>query len=142
MMPSASDFYFDAAAQICMAHWSQGRAALVGDAAYCASPMSGQGTSLALIGAYVLVGELAAAPGAHQIAFDQYEKEMRPFVLRNQALGIKAADLMRSKEKGSVFSWLLEQLMRIVPGRMTEFVINRSTRRIHQAANAITLKEY
>ena len=45
MMSSAPDFYFDAAAQICMDHWSQGRVVLVGDAGYCASPMSGQGTS-------------------------------------------------------------------------------------------------
>src|SRR5215831_11851537 len=43
MMPSAPDYYFDAAAQIRMDHWSQGRVVLVGDAGYCASPMSGQG---------------------------------------------------------------------------------------------------
>ena len=61
MMPTVSDWYFDTAAQIQMPRWSQGRVVLVGDAAYCASPMSGQGTSIALIGAYVLAGELAAA---------------------------------------------------------------------------------
>ena len=104
-MPSAPDFYFDVAAQICMPRWSQDRVVLVGDAGYCASPMSGQGTSLALIGAYVLAGELAAASGVYQAAFDQYEKEMRPFVTLNQALGIKSADLMKSKEKKHVFSW-------------------------------------
>ena len=142
MMPSAPDFYFDAAAQICMDHWSQGRVALAGDAGYCASPMSGQGTSLALIGAYVLAGELAAAAGAYQTAFHQYEKEMRPFVMLNQALGIRSANLMKSKEKKNISMWLLEQVMRIAPGRMIEFFINRSTRRIHQAANAITLKDY
>jgi 2-polyprenyl-6-methoxyphenol hydroxylase-like FAD-dependent oxidoreductase len=142
MMPGAPDFYFDAAAQICMDHWSRGRVALVGDAGYCASPMSGQGTSLALIGAYVLAGELAAASGAYQTAFQQYEEEMRPYVLLNQALGIKSANLMKSKEKKSVFMWLLEQVLRIAPGRMIQFFINRSTRRIHQAANAITLKDY
>jgi 2-polyprenyl-6-methoxyphenol hydroxylase-like FAD-dependent oxidoreductase len=104
--------------------------------------MSGQGTSLALIGAYVLAGELAAASGAYQTAFRQYEEEMRPFVMVNQELGRKAANLMRSKEKKNVFGWLLEQIMRVAPGRMVEFIINRSTRRIHQAANAITLKDY
>ena len=83
----------DAAAQIGMDHWSQGRVVLVGDAGY-ASPMSGQGTSLALIGAYVLAGELAAASGAYQTAFRQYEEEMRPFVMVNQELGRKAANLM------------------------------------------------
>jgi 2-polyprenyl-6-methoxyphenol hydroxylase-like FAD-dependent oxidoreductase len=142
MMPDAADYYFDVAAQIHMPHWSQGRDVLAGDAGYCASPMSGQGTSLALIGAYVLAGELAAASGAHQIAFDRYEREMRPFVMLNQALGIKSANLMRSKEKRNAFAWLLEQMMQIAPGRMVEFLINRSTRRIHQAANAINLKDY
>jgi 2-polyprenyl-6-methoxyphenol hydroxylase-like FAD-dependent oxidoreductase len=115
---------------------------LAGDAGYCASPMSGQGTSLALIGAYVLAGELAAASGDYQTAFHQYEKEMRPFVAINQALGIKSANLMRSKENKNVFMWLLEQIMRLAPGRMIQFFINRSTRRIHEAANAITLKDY
>jgi 2-polyprenyl-6-methoxyphenol hydroxylase-like FAD-dependent oxidoreductase len=138
LMPSAPDFYFDAAAQIRMAQWSQGRVALAGDAGYCASPMSGQGTSLALIGAYVLAGELAAASGAYQTAFQKYEREMRPFVALNQELAVRSAKLMRPKEK-HVFTWLLEQIMRIAPGRMIEFFIDRSTRRIQHAANAITL---
>jgi len=142
MMPDASDYYFDTAAQVDMPRWSQGRVVLVGDAGYCASPMSGQGTSLALIGAYVLAGELAAAAGAYQIAFDRYEREMRPFVMVNQALGIKSANLMRSKEKQNVWAWLLGKMMEIAPGRMVEFFINRSTQRIHQAANCITLKDY
>src|SRR5262245_55563215 len=142
MMPGAADYYFDAAAQISMPRWSEGRVVLVGDAGYCASPMSGQGTSLALIGAYVLAGELAAASGAYQTAFDRYEKEMRPFVTHNQALGMKSANLMRSKENKNALTWWLEQIMRIAPGRMIQFFINRSTRRIHRAANAITLKNY
>jgi 2-polyprenyl-6-methoxyphenol hydroxylase-like FAD-dependent oxidoreductase len=104
--------------------------------------MSGQGTSLALIGAYVLAGELAAASGEHQKAFLQYEKEMRPFVRLNQALGIKSANLMKSKGKSDPLSWLTERIMQIAPGRLLEFFINRSTQRIHQAANAIVLKDY
>jgi 2-polyprenyl-6-methoxyphenol hydroxylase-like FAD-dependent oxidoreductase len=142
MMPTASDWYFDAAAQIDIPQWSQGRVVLVGDAAYCASPMSGQGTSIALIGAYVLAGELAAASGAHPRAFVEYENVMRPFVAANQALGLKSAKWMRSGERKSVVGWLLAQVMRIVPGRMTEWIINRSTARITQAANAIRLEDY
>jgi hypothetical protein len=49
---------------------------------------------------------------------------------------------MRSGEKKSVGGWLLKQLMRMVPGRMTEWIINRSTQRITRAANAISLKDY
>jgi 2-polyprenyl-6-methoxyphenol hydroxylase-like FAD-dependent oxidoreductase len=142
MMPTAADYYFDAAAQVRVPRWSQGRVVLAGDAGYCASPMSGQGTSLALIGAYVLAGELAAASGAYATALDQYEKELRPFVTLNQALGLKSANLMRSKEHRSVSAWLLEKMMEFAPGRMVEFFINRSTRRIHQAANSIVLKDY
>lgn len=142
MMPMASDWYFDTAAQIDMPRWSEGRVVLVGDAAYCASPMSGQGTSIALIGAYVLAGELATAAGAHPRAFAEFENVMRPFVVANQALGLKSARLMRSGEEKSVVGWLLKQLMRVVPGRMTEWIINRSTERITRAANAIQIKDY
>ena len=142
MMPTASDWYFDMAAQIDMPRWSQGRVVLVGDAAYCASPMSGQGTSIALIGAYVLAGELAAASGDHLRAFAEYESVMRPFVEANQALGLRSSKIMRSGETKSVRGWLLKQLMRIVPGPVTEWLINRSTERITKAANAICLKDY
>jgi 2-polyprenyl-6-methoxyphenol hydroxylase-like FAD-dependent oxidoreductase len=142
MMPTASDWYFDTAAQIDMPRWSEGRVVLVGDAAYCASPMSGQGTSIALIGAHVLAGELAAASGDHAPAFAEFENMMRPFVAANQALGRRSAKLMRSGEGKSVVGWLLKQLMRIVPGRMTEWIIRRSTERITRAANAIRLKDY
>jgi hypothetical protein len=122
MMRGAADYYFDAAAQVQMPHWSQGRVVLAGDAGYCASPMSGQGTSLAMIGAYVLAGELAAASGAYQTAFARYEREMRPFVTLNQALGLKSATLMRSKEQKSLSAWLLEKAMQLAPGRMWSFL--------------------
>ncbi|GGK72142.1 hypothetical protein Sme01_08450 [Sphaerisporangium melleum] len=85
-MWQAPDFYFDAMAQIRLDSWSRGRVTLVGDAGYCASPLSGQGTSLALVGAYVLAAELAAADGDHRRAFVEYERRMRPFAEANQAL--------------------------------------------------------
>ncbi len=79
-LPAAQDFYFDAMAQIRMRSWSTGRVALVGDAGYCASPLSGQGANLSLVGAYVLAGQLATAAGEHTAAFAGYEREMRPMV--------------------------------------------------------------
>lgn len=142
MMSEAPDFYFDAAAQIYMDHWFNERVVLAGDAGYCASPMSGQGTSLALIGAYVLAGELAAAKGNYQTAFEQYEKHMHPFVKINQALGIKSAEVMVSQENNNLAGKLLQKLMQIAPGPVVKFFINRSTARIKQAANSIELKDY
>ncbi|MFG2429293.1 FAD-dependent monooxygenase [Streptomyces sp. NPDC048590] len=82
----APDFYCDAMAQIRMDRWSKGRIALLGDAGYCPSPLSGQGTSLALVGGHVLAGALAAAPDDHAVGFARYEERMRPFVAVNQAL--------------------------------------------------------
>jgi 2-polyprenyl-6-methoxyphenol hydroxylase-like FAD-dependent oxidoreductase len=142
LMPTASDWYFDKAAQIVMPRWSQGRVALVGDAAYCASPMSGQGTSLAIIGAHVLAGELAAASGDCLRAFAEYENAMRPFVEANQALGLKSSKRMLSGQNKSVSGWLLKLFMRIIPGPVLEWIINRSTERIRKAANSICLKDY
>jgi 2-polyprenyl-6-methoxyphenol hydroxylase-like FAD-dependent oxidoreductase len=57
----ADDFYFDSFLQVHMPGWTSGRVALVGDAGYCASPLSGMGTSLALVRAYLLAGELGPA---------------------------------------------------------------------------------
>ncbi|WP_438489862.1 FAD-dependent monooxygenase [Streptomyces sp. S186] len=82
----APDFYFDAMTQVHLDRWSHGRTVLLGDAGYCASPLSGQGTSLALVGAYVLADALRRARGDHRAAFTSYEERMRPFVALNQAL--------------------------------------------------------
>ena len=78
-MRQAPDFYFDSASQVRMDNWSAGRVTLVGDAGYCPSPLSGQGTSLALVGAYVLASELRAAAGDHRAAFARYQQQMSGF---------------------------------------------------------------
>ncbi len=87
-MRTAPDFYFDEMSQIKMDRWSKGRVALVGDAGYCCSPLSGQGTSVALLGAYILAGELAAAGGDHEKGFAAYHAEFHDYVKRNQWLVI------------------------------------------------------
>jgi 2-polyprenyl-6-methoxyphenol hydroxylase-like FAD-dependent oxidoreductase len=80
-----SSLYLDRVAQVRLPSWSKGRVAVVGDAAYCATPISGMGTSLALAGAYLLAGELAANTH-HAAAFAAYERRMRPFVDEAQKL--------------------------------------------------------
>ncbi|MCC3313991.1 FAD-dependent monooxygenase [Nocardia africana] len=81
------DAYIDTLGQVRMNSWSIDRIALVGDAAYCASPVSGAGAELAFIGAYRLAGELAAAAGDHRIGFRRYEQAHRPLVDRKQQIG-------------------------------------------------------
>jgi 2-polyprenyl-6-methoxyphenol hydroxylase-like FAD-dependent oxidoreductase len=83
-MWGAPDFYFDVMSQVRMPSWSAGRVTLVGDAGYCPSPLTGQGTSLALVGAYVLAAALTGVD--HVAAFEAYEEKMREFVTLNQDL--------------------------------------------------------
>ncbi|MFF1611273.1 FAD-dependent monooxygenase [Amycolatopsis sp. NPDC058278] len=81
------DFYLDQVAQVVMDRWSHGRVGLIGDAAFCSSPMSGGGTGLALVGAYLLAGELAAAGWDPEAGFAGYETRMRSYVEANQEIG-------------------------------------------------------
>src|SRR5437667_6330622 len=83
-MQTAPDLYFDAVSQIRMETWSHGRAVLLGDAGYCPALLSGQGSTLAMMGAYILAGELKVALGDHKLAFPQYEQVFRPIVSRVQ----------------------------------------------------------
>ncbi|MEU0844210.1 FAD-dependent monooxygenase [Streptomyces sp. NPDC005962] len=78
----ADDLFFDGVSQIRMPRWSSGRVALVGDAAYAPSFLTGQGSSLALVGAYMLAGSLADRD--HAAGFAAYEDHTREFVTLNQ----------------------------------------------------------
>jgi 2-polyprenyl-6-methoxyphenol hydroxylase-like FAD-dependent oxidoreductase len=83
-MRTAPDFCFDSMGQVRLDQWSAGRAVLLGDAGYSPTPLTGLGTSLALVGAYVLAGELERSHGDHVAAFGRYEEVMRPYVARGQ----------------------------------------------------------
>lgn len=85
-IPHADAFYFGELVQVKLPVWHTGRVVLVGDAAHCASPFSGQGTSLALVGAYVLARELSRSPHAPGQAFARYQARMQPYVDLNQGL--------------------------------------------------------
>ncbi|MEV0901060.1 hypothetical protein [Actinoplanes sp. NPDC049802] len=78
-MPGAPDFYFDSINQVRVDRWWRGRTVLLGDAGYCGSPLAGLGTSMSLVGAYVLAGELTRARDPEQ-ACAAYQREMADYV--------------------------------------------------------------
>jgi 2-polyprenyl-6-methoxyphenol hydroxylase-like FAD-dependent oxidoreductase len=80
--------YFEEFCQIKMPAWTKGRVALVGDAAYCASPAAGIGASLAMQGATVLAEALATHAGEVDRAFAAYEQALRPYVEQVQATAV------------------------------------------------------
>jgi 2-polyprenyl-6-methoxyphenol hydroxylase-like FAD-dependent oxidoreductase len=83
-MHRADDLYFDAVAQVRIPTWSHGRVALVGDAAYCPSLLAGEGTGLAMAGAYVLASALHSDAPDYASAFQVYERTLRPLIDRKQ----------------------------------------------------------
>ncbi|MEV4257356.1 FAD-dependent monooxygenase [Spirillospora sp. NPDC049652] len=137
MMADAPDFYFDSVGQVRMDGWTRGRVALLGDAAYCPSPLSGMGTGLAMVAAYVLAGELAEAGGDHAVAFARYEEAMREYAdgCRKQGQGV--AKLMVPENR--VIAWLLRQNYKLMPYLPGKKMIANGVRR---TAENITLKTY
>jgi 2-polyprenyl-6-methoxyphenol hydroxylase-like FAD-dependent oxidoreductase len=136
-MWEAPDFYFDSVSQVHLDRWSSGRAVLVGDAAYCPSPMSGVGTSLALVGAYVLAGELAAAAGDHTAAFARYEAELRDYVSRGQRLAKGNATGLVPRSRSQIR--VRNQFIRMLPYMPWRGLVAGG---VQKAANAITLRDY
>ncbi len=144
-MKEAPDFYFDCMAQIHMSQWTKGRIALVGDAGYAVSPIAGQGTSVALVGAYVLAGELAEAKGDYKLAYQRYEENLRHFIEKNQKLAQMSVTLMDGKGSSWIRSKslsLIYYLNQFLPGRCIHFYKRLGLRRTAKAANAIVLKDY
>jgi 2-polyprenyl-6-methoxyphenol hydroxylase-like FAD-dependent oxidoreductase len=101
-LPGLDDFYLDSMSQVRMnGQYTAGRIALVGDSAY-GNTLGGVGTGLAVVGAYVLAGELAVAGGEHTVAYARYNEIMRRyakiagqsnagrFLAPRTALGIRA----------------------------------------------------
>ncbi|PRY44483.1 FAD-dependent oxidoreductase [Umezawaea tangerina] len=88
------ELYFDSSSQIHMRTWHRGRVVLVGDAAHCATSLSGRGTSLAFTGAYFLAEELDRADGDHVVAFERYETRQRPYAEFAQKSVDAGADLI------------------------------------------------
>jgi 2-polyprenyl-6-methoxyphenol hydroxylase-like FAD-dependent oxidoreductase len=138
----ASDFYFDSISQVRMPSWSSGRVTLVGDAGYCPAPAVGGGTALAVIGAYVLAGELRAAGGDPARAFPGYERELAELVRRSRSIGPTVMKTLIPRRPLEV--WLTTQVLRLVP-RLPAALQRRLSAfqgRPARALSAATLKQY
>jgi 2-polyprenyl-6-methoxyphenol hydroxylase-like FAD-dependent oxidoreductase len=129
---AADDFYFDSMSQVELPRWSAGRVVLIGDAAHCPSPASGQGTSLALVGAHLLARHLGEPGG-----LEAYENEMRPYVEKNMAFGKKMARDMVPGRLAIAFRSYGMRTLKYHPRK--EQVIEKFLAPMHEAANAISL---
>lgn len=129
-------FYFDSITQLRTDRWSRRRVTLVGDAGYCPGPAVGGSTSLAVLGAYVLAGELARADGDHLRAFAAYELQMREPVHRSRSFARGAAKGLIPGSRAGV--WALTrgaQLISAMPGSLSRSLAKLNTKgvRMHDS---------
>jgi 2-polyprenyl-6-methoxyphenol hydroxylase-like FAD-dependent oxidoreductase len=134
-MATAPDFYLDAASMVTMDGWTRGRVALVGDSGYGASSLSGMGNGLAVVGAYVLAGELARAQGDHRVAFPRYESVLKSYVDGCHKLARRAAAYMLPSSRFA--AGLSLRMQRYLP-----FLGDMPAKMARRAASAITLPTY
>jgi 2-polyprenyl-6-methoxyphenol hydroxylase-like FAD-dependent oxidoreductase len=90
---AADDLWLDSVSQVRLDRWANGRVALLGDAASSVS-LFGDGSTLAIAGAYTLAEKLAATPADPHAAFARYEAEHRTLVDPRQDNVALAATLM------------------------------------------------
>ena len=116
-MQVTDNFYSDQISQVKLSTWCNGRLAVVGDAAYCPAPITGQGTQLAFLGAYVLAGELANNLSDPASAFKEYDKRLRAYVEQVQQVPLggnppRAPYLANPQTWWGI--WLLQTAMQVV----------------------------
>jgi 2-polyprenyl-6-methoxyphenol hydroxylase-like FAD-dependent oxidoreductase len=111
----SNDLYVDSISQIHLPRWSDGRVALVGDAAWAPSFLAGEGCGLGIIGAYVLAGELARS-GGDPSAFDRYEERLRGFMESKQKMASRFGGAFCPKTQfGLIFRNWVASLLDVAP---------------------------
>jgi 2-polyprenyl-6-methoxyphenol hydroxylase-like FAD-dependent oxidoreductase len=127
---TAGNFWFDQICRVDNPTWTRGRVALVGDAA-CGATIGGQGNGTAVVSAYVLAGELAAANGDHTVAFPRYEQRIAKFARGTQKggdttgmfLAPKTATGIRTRNYLNNQQWFLNLTKKIAADRSTSITL-------------------
>ncbi|MFF4315962.1 FAD-dependent monooxygenase [Streptomyces sp. 900105755] len=135
-LDETDDLYFDAIAQIHVDRLVEGRVALLGDAGYGAT-MGGMGTGVAIVGAYVLAGELALAGGDFRTAFAEYESRIRDFAKGCQKISGNAGPFFAPPTERRIRS--RDRMYRVLASRPLARFFKRMT---EKAATDIRLREY
>jgi 2-polyprenyl-6-methoxyphenol hydroxylase-like FAD-dependent oxidoreductase len=124
-LEDVDDLYFEVVGQVHAQGWSKGSVVLLGDAAYCPSPVSGMGTTLAVVGAYVLAGEIAKHTALRD-GLASYERIMRPWVAQAQKLPPGTPRIANPTSRAGVA--LLQAGVRVAGTRAARRVASRMSR--------------
>jgi 2-polyprenyl-6-methoxyphenol hydroxylase-like FAD-dependent oxidoreductase len=126
LLDETPDMYFDQICRVDNPTWTRGRVALVGDAA-CGATIGGQGNGTAIVSAYVLAGELAAAHGDHRVAFPLYEQRIGKFARGTQKGGDTTGRFLAPRTARGIAlrnwmnnqSWMVKLTFKIAADRST-----------------------
>ncbi|QUH02565.1 FAD-dependent monooxygenase [Saccharopolyspora erythraea] len=113
-LPDTTDLHFDSISRVDLDRYSTGRVVLLGDAGYGAA-LGGQGTGLAVVCAYVLATELAAARGDHRVAFERYERRIRGYATECQKGAARVGPFFAPPTRAAI--WRRNQLYRVLSSR-------------------------
>ncbi|RLV48477.1 FAD-dependent oxidoreductase [Nocardioides mangrovicus] len=109
-LADADYFYFDSISRVSADRYASGRVVLLGDSAY-GNALGGFGTGLAIVGAYVLAGELHRAGGDHAVAFAGYERRFRDYAKVSRK--VNAGRLLAPSTRGGIY--LRNRLFSVAP---------------------------
>lgn len=140
-LDEGAPLYFSSVGQVSTPVWSKGRVALIGDAAFCNATFGGVGTSLALIGAYVLAGELASSDD-QRAALVRYERWMRSNVI-DATPPVKMSTLRRANPRTPAGIRGLQTIARIAAGPIGQTAMKLFGNRMARVAvDGLQLPDY
>jgi 2-polyprenyl-6-methoxyphenol hydroxylase-like FAD-dependent oxidoreductase len=110
-LDSCDDFYMSHWCQVRTPQWAKGRCAIVGDTAFATM---GIGTSMAMVGAYCISGELSKITSVEQVpdALREYENRLRPYVEKSQRMPLGVFQWVNPQTHWGI--WLLHTIMKLV----------------------------
>jgi 2-polyprenyl-6-methoxyphenol hydroxylase-like FAD-dependent oxidoreductase len=135
-LDDATDLYVDQIGSIAIDRYACGRVVLLGDAAY-GGTLGGQGTPLAIVGAYVLAGELVAGQGDLSRAFARYETLMRPYATSGQQGAKNVGPFFAPRTKHGLV--LRDLFYRVMTSRL---FIHRFEKMVKASASGFELPRY
>jgi 2-polyprenyl-6-methoxyphenol hydroxylase-like FAD-dependent oxidoreductase len=136
-LAEATDFYASETLQVQLPTLSVGRVAFVGDAGYCPSPLTGMGTSLAIIGAYVLAGELGKVTSQAGVvaALSAYNDVVLPYSRKVQNIPTTVPAYLNPQS--SLGLWIVRMMLWIVSATGIASLVGRIA-----GSSALSKKDY
>jgi 2-polyprenyl-6-methoxyphenol hydroxylase-like FAD-dependent oxidoreductase len=143
-LDDADDLYFDSVSQIRMENWVKERIALVGDAGYGPGAAVGGGSSLAVVGGYVLAGELAEAMDDPARGLQNYQEALRETVIASRQIALANVKYLMPSNFQIALTFTLGRLLFAAPPAIRRImpVMPRKAVKGLRAITSLPIRDY